>query len=222
MLLPRPLGPTRIPTIVEIVAGMGGNRTHQAPYDATSVLKTERDTSPDSLPTYYGCNIVSVTLRVPFDGFAEAIKRFGGGTVAYVEAQGTQTVLTASMAGSCIVSVAHLSVDRTMEKLQQQGIQCAPGRWIVDGSEEFGVAAPFVAAVAYKTDEDRPGLWVDAYEQAPNDMDVLRAMYEEFTATGQVGEMDFESFLNEVKATVVVVSPEQLAQYAEEKATPPA
>jgi len=163
-----------------------------------------------------------MTLRVPFDGFADAVRQFGEGVVAYVEAEGAYCVVTAAHRGDRLVSRAPLSVERAMAKLREAGLEPRVGRWVED--EEVGDhgATPFVAAVAYRTDEDKPGVWVDAFAELPTEVDALRAMYDEFTATGQVAEIDFEKFVTDIRATVVVVTPTELAEYVDAKSTPSA
>jgi len=48
----------------------------------------------------------------------------------------------------------------------------------------------------YATPE-RPGIWIDAFPEAPSQMQVLRNMYEEFTETGEVSCVCFRGVLKD-------------------------
>jgi hypothetical protein len=46
---------------------------------------------------------------------------------------------------------------------------------------------------------------------------VLKAMYDEFRATGEVDEVPFEEFVQLANATVVIVSPVEIESFLKQK-----
>jgi hypothetical protein len=108
--------------------------------------------------------------------------------------------------------------------LERQGLAAWNGAWAVDGSIEDEVGPPLpahVAAVAYRTSEDRPGLWMDAFEGAPSEVAVLEAMYDEFVKSGQIDPLPFDAFIEKAKVNVVILSPDEQAAFVTQKKTEP-
>lgn len=135
-------------------------------------------------------------------------------------------MVTAASADSAtvVVSVTRESVEQARTQLERQGLAIWNGAWAVDGSIEDELAPPFpahVAAVAYRTSEDRPGLWVDAFEGAPSEVAVLEAMYDEFVKSGQVDPLPFEAFIEKAKVNVVILSPDEQAAFVTQKKSEP-
>jgi hypothetical protein len=166
-----------------------------------------------------------VTLQVPFDRFAEALRGHFGGDEAFVSAHPEGAVVTAANPGrtGALAAVAPFPPDEARRRLEEAGLRVSEGEWIADGALR-SLARPqeglYVAAVAYPTDEGRPGLWVDAFDRPPTETEAIQAMYREFVATGEIPTVvGFEEFLRLVSATVVVVGPDELLAYSGRKAT---
>lgn len=162
-----------------------------------------------------------MTLNVDFDHFAEAVKRHLATKIAYVCRRESRTIVAAAdpaanLIVSCSVKQEFASVKATLEKA---GLEVAQGAWD-DGTESStnGLEArPFVAAVAYASDDEMPGVWVDAYATLPTQALVLKALYEEFRQTGEVGDVSFEEFVRQANPNVVIVSPQEIDTFLEEK-----
>ncbi len=154
-----------------------------------------------------------MVLTVPFEGFADALKSHPGAKVAYVTTHGSRTVVTAAdpQTGAIVRCHAQGSAAEVKATLEKAGVTVQVGIW-GDRSEDPG--ALWVAAVAYKSEEDTPGLWVDTYESKPTTGQVLSEFYEEFRETGEVGDVSMEEFIRLADPNVVVLSPEEQAAFA--------
>lgn len=160
-----------------------------------------------------------MTLRVDLENFPAAVRRHLGQGPVYVCALGPGSVVTAGDPKTGTVVFAHTrrSVDDTQAILIGAGFEVEHGRWMTDGGEEDFPPTPYVAAVAYKSREGVSGVWVDAFLDVPSQTRVLRAMYDELRTTGEVGDVSFDTFVRLAAPTVAVVSPEDLAKFAEQK-----
>ncbi len=163
-----------------------------------------------------------MTLQVSFEEFAETVKRVLGGKEAYVAPQETGAVATAGCAEKAIV-VAAISLnppDQAAEALKASGLKVFNGTWLT-GEEilaHLGIQTDtFVAAVAYKSGDDKAGVWIDAYPELPTQMTVLKTMYDEFRETGEMDDVLFEEFIQLANPNVVIVSPSQLQSFLKQK-----
>jgi len=161
-------------------------------------------------------------LRVDFADFPEAIRRELGHSTAYVRATSAGTVVTGGLATAHIVVVAeaHLSVEETRDVLKAAGLVVHNGVWCGDEDLlEASAAAEelHVAAIAYKSVDATPGIWVDAFPFEPTPVQALRAMYDEFTENGEVHEVTFDEFVRMAQPNLVTVSPAEIAGFARSK-----
>lgn len=163
-----------------------------------------------------------MTLQVSFEEFGGTAKRLTGASEAYVAAHEAGAIVTAGSPEKSLVLAAltPLSPGAAQSELESQGLNVFPGHWLT----EEPIAAPnapptqfYVAAVGYRSSEDRPGVWVDAYDELPTQVGVLKAMYEEFRATGQVDEVGFDEFVQMAACNVIIVSPTELESYRRAK-----
>jgi hypothetical protein len=109
-------------------------------------------------------------------------------------------------------SLSALPFAEVADALQGAGIEVKKGAW----GERAEGGALWVAAVAYKSAEDTPGVWVDTYESKPSTGQVLAELYEEFRQTGEVGDVSLEEFIRLSDPNVVVLSPEEQAEFAQQ------
>ena len=161
-------------------------------------------------------------LRVEFDQFPETVKRLLPNAQAYVAGQGSGALATAAdlKSGVLVVSSVVSTAEEASAQLKQAGLEVFQGQWSLDdgGLEGQGVAT-FVAAVAYVSEDAKPGLWLDAYPAEPTLAQVMRGMYDEFVANGEVGEeVSLEEFIRLANPNVLIVPPEHLAKYVGAKA----
>lgn len=159
-----------------------------------------------------------MTLEVPFEEFAKAAKRLTVGRVAFVTTEGSGTRVTAAdpLRGIRVVAHGALSIKSAEEKLRADGFEVEHGRWIPDEAQA-GESEPHVVAVAYRTSGTQPGLWVDAFPNTPTPVQAIRALYDEFSSTGEIAEVPFEEFVRLAEPTVVIVSPSELRSFAASK-----
>ncbi|MCH7904467.1 MAG: hypothetical protein IH944_07860 [Armatimonadetes bacterium] len=155
-----------------------------------------------------------MVLTVDFDGFAAATKSLTGANQAFVSPMGNGCSLTSAGTekGLIVRSTTPLSMADAITQLKTAGIAVERGAWS-EGSTDAQQDL-WVAAVAYKSGEDSPGLWVSTYQEKPTTGEVLAALYEEFRETGDVGELPLEEFLRLAEPNVVILSPDQLWEFA--------
>ncbi len=154
-----------------------------------------------------------MVLTVPFEGFIAAAKSHGGGKTAFVSTYGSQTVVTAfdTASGTIVRSHAREPLANVRQKLEKGGLTVQEGHW---GDRSEDPAALWVAAVAYKSGEGSPGLWVDTYEDEPSKGHVLQLMYEEFRESGEAHDVPLDEFIEQASPNVVILSPDQQAEFA--------
>ena len=163
-----------------------------------------------------------MTLQVSFDQFAETVKRLLNQQEAFVTAHNSGTLVTAAKAEKSMVvaSISSEDVEATTQKLKESDMAVYSGTWLTP--EELMAPATaqrdvFIAAVAYRSGADKPGLWVDAYTNLPSQIAVLRAMYDEFRETGEVDDVTFEEFVQIAGANVVVLTPTDIDGFIRQK-----
>jgi hypothetical protein len=163
-----------------------------------------------------------MTLQVPIDGFVNAVEHIAGIKEVFVLAHPSGSVVTcaAPTRNVHIVCVCHLKPDQTKERLTSQGLTVNEGIWSEDGQisiEADPLVSAYVAGVSYVSSEHMPGVWIDAYPEQPNHVQVLRAMYDEFRQTGELDEVTFEEFIRLSNPNVVVLSMAELRGFMEAK-----
>jgi len=165
-----------------------------------------------------------MTLQVPYDQFAETARRVLSVKEAYVTRHGSASLVTAGWpsARAVVASLASKTSDQVKKDLSEKGFAVFDGAWSAEGLTDLGDACQaeaHIAAVAYASEDGRPGIWVDAYDSSPSPAQVLKGMYEEFRGTGETADVSFEEFVRLANANVVLVSPSQIRAYLQDKAT---
>ena len=154
-----------------------------------------------------------MVLTVPIDDFAEAVKRHTSGNDAYLAVVGGRTVATAIESDKALLvrSETDETVESTNQRLTSAGMKVLKGHWgdpSQDKTEQY-----WIGAVAYKSAEDTPGLWVHAFATKPSTGQVLAALYDEFRDSGDIGEVPLEEFIRLADPNVVVLSPEEQTDF---------
>ena len=167
----------------------------------------------------------TMTLQVDFEHFVAAIQRHLSTKFVYVCQHESRTLLTAADPEKAfvIVSRTRTSAEDAHATLKEAGLETAEGMWRNDvGSygESFD-GFPFIAAVSYDSEDEMPGVWVDAYPEMPTQAMVLKALFDEFRQTGEVGEVSFEEFVRQANPNVVIVSPTEVASFLDAKSETP-
>lgn len=157
-------------------------------------------------------------LRVDKQNFADEVKSRLAVNEVYVQPRGRRTEVTASKPGAGLVIASKFpeSVTLATRTLEEAGFVVREGLW-ADSIEdlEHDERTPFVLAVAYKSENGAPGIWVDADHYERSHGEVLRRMFEEFVENGEVKETTFDEFVNAISANVVVLSPHEIESFAE-------
>ena len=162
-----------------------------------------------------------MTLEVPFGDFVETLKRFGGFNSAYLARHSRGTLVTAAKPSEnfVIASVNLGTLEQTRSALESQGCNCHPGSWFDPESPAMATSHidTYIAAVAYTTAEPQPGVWLDAFDALPTQVQVLRSLFDEFRETGDLGDVSFEEFVNKANPTVAIISPTEIQGFIEAK-----
>lgn len=161
-----------------------------------------------------------MTLRVPYSDFVAAATRFEV-REAYIIAKHGATEVSSVMksSGRILFSRTDTPLEDVRAQLSEGGLHVFNGAWSIDPPEDEPclAAETFIAAVAYVSSETMPGVWVDAYPWQPTQVQVLRAMYDEFRSTGEVAEIPFEEFIRLASPNVAIVSPLEVEGFIESK-----
>ena len=162
-----------------------------------------------------------MTLNVPFDHFSKTVDRVLGTKDAYIQPVAKGCLITAGgEKGYVVASHSKYSKVTVKTKLEQCGMTAFDGFWTLNGASEIpenGGADAYLAAVAYKTGEPSPGVWVNAFATCPTQVQVLRALYDEFRETGEIGDVSFEEFVRLSEPNVVIVTPNEVQSFLEKK-----
>ena len=163
-----------------------------------------------------------MTLEVPFVEYVATVRRVLPGAEVYIARHASGTLVTAAdpAQNTVVACVVSSNLDTTRKQLESAGVECHPGSWFDPESPAMAATHTdvFVGAVAYKTGESAPGIWVDAYDALPTQIAVLRRMFEEFRETGELDDVTFEEFTKHAEPTVAIVSPAELHSFIEDKA----
>lgn len=158
-------------------------------------------------------------MHVDFEHIAEEVKRHGYKPWAYVSRDRNTTLVTVGSPESRTVVQAEttLGPEEAKKLLTEQGLLVAPGRWVPDPfAGELHIAQPiWVTAVAYRTQDEKPGLWVDASRSELSVGDVLRDFYEEMGTETDLSTTSLDEFIVLTNPNVVVLGPDQLAAFAD-------
>lgn len=161
-----------------------------------------------------------MVLQVPFDDFARACQNLVETKSVFLKRSPGGSVVTAAdpAKGFLLASVTPFPVATAGDLLSQQGFEVFRGQWSAEG--ELDLAGPeadqaYIGAVAYRTTSHKPGLWIEAFPHEPTEVQVLRAMFDEFRGNGEVEEITFEEFLRELEVNVVVLTPGQVQRFLE-------
>lgn len=162
-----------------------------------------------------------MTLHVDLESFAAETKRHTGGQLAYISRMENKTHVTAASPATKIVVSAStkLSLEETKLMLKEQGLEVVQGVWDEAGSASADSLGqlPYIAAIAYKSGEEMPGIWVDAYSEPPSPATALKGIYDEFRETGEVGDISFEEFVRLANPNIAILQPTDIERFLGQK-----
>jgi len=161
-----------------------------------------------------------MVLTVPFNDYPTVVKRLELLDV-FVATHNKHTVMSAVdlKKNVLVTSTSELSVVDVKSQLESTGLHVFSGQWSDQGLSQHqnGVQDAYVAAVAFRSRESMPGLWVDAFPTMPTPQIVLRSMYDEFRANDEIGKVTYEEFIKFAHPNVVILNPSEVATFLAQK-----
>ncbi len=154
-----------------------------------------------------------LVLDVEFEAFFEEAKLRMPGERIYLARRSGRTWLTAASgpAGVLLRASTDRSLAQVEESVRVRNVDFAIGQWSADGQlEEFRSFDAVIAGVAYRSEESKPGLWLDAFPDEPSVQEVLTSFYNELTQSGDAGDISFEDFLRLASPNVVILRGEEI------------
>lgn len=165
-----------------------------------------------------------MVLSIAFDQFTLVGQKLQICPSVCVRPYGSGSIVTGAnpTTGVIISSIVRFPVDEAKQRLQADRWETLDGQWSTEAVElqEQTTAELTVGAVAYNSRDTKPGLWVDAFTEPQNQTQVLRAMYDELTANGELGDVSFEEFIRLANPNVVILSPSDLTRFALQRSQP--
>lgn len=150
-----------------------------------------------------------MVIEVAEADFPQMLRAWGG-SAAVVEPYGSGSRASAPVPGGWLCASSDHTPDVFSQRLTDAGVQAALGAvrsgWL-DHRPEI-----WVSAVAYRSRESTPGLWVDASTEEPDREDVLEKFYAEMTADGSAGAISYERFMEMAQPNVVIARSGELEQ----------
>ena len=155
-----------------------------------------------------------MTLRVPFDGFVEAVRRNLSTHDAYVHSDNARVIVSAGQGDKkmVVVASAQMTVEEAKNQLHGEGLHVFEGLWSIGDDLEL-MEMPYLGAVSYRANKEKTGVWLEAYPELPSETRVLQDLYEEFRESGELGDINFDQFEVSSQASVVLLSPNQLESF---------
>lgn len=161
-----------------------------------------------------------LTLDVGLDRFVEEVKRRLPKETVYLSCHRKEIRLTAASPDGQLLIRSRTDTSRgdLQKRLDAEKILCAEGSWTAGTSTEVEPAADaYIAAVAYQSSEIKPGVWMDAYPAEPTVQEILKTLFDEFLANGEVADISFEDFLRLATPNVVVLRPDEVRYHLSQK-----
>lgn len=159
-----------------------------------------------------------MTLSVPFEQFAREVTQRLPKQPAYLRWKNGRLHASAGdpAVPLLVVSEGTLSLADAEHQLAAAGIEVRRGHWgDVDPTDDSPI---WLGVVAYRSDEAKPGLWVEAFTVEPSSALVVETMLEEFRRQGLVGDLTLDQFIAKADLHAMVFAPEQLAAMAAREA----
>jgi hypothetical protein len=162
-----------------------------------------------------------MVLTVPYDEFPEAVKRIEAREIFVSEKKGACLVTAANPQKDVIVAATtSSSFEEAKAALETKTVTVFRGEWSGDDVAEYengNGETTYIAAVAYRSNESMPGLWVDAFPTMPTPQIVLKSLYDEFRDNSEIGNVSYEEFIGSAHPNVVILSPSEIATYLKQK-----
>jgi hypothetical protein len=150
-----------------------------------------------------------MVIAVAEEDFPQMLRAWGG-SAAVVEPFGSGSRASSPVPGGWLCAESALSPLEFCQALTGDGVHATVGSvrsgWLDHRPEVW------VSAVAYRSRESAPGLWVDASAHEPQREEVLEKFYFEMTADGSAGAISYERFMEMAQPNVVIARSGDLEQ----------
>lgn len=162
-----------------------------------------------------------MTLRLEFNDFLEEANSRSTGNKVFASGRGHDWTLTAAVPAENLILTTRSSLDyeTLADRVAKAGLNLRQGSWTE--SEDAGggssSGAFCIAAVAYRSSETKPGLWVEAFPNKPTTADVLNAIFQEFTDQGDIRSLSLEQFIRISEPNVVILEPHEIDAFLAKK-----
>ncbi len=161
-----------------------------------------------------------MVLTVPFEDYASVAKRLALVDVFVAERNSHTHISAVDIQKQVLVTAAsELPLKEVTKKLESTGLHVFPGQWSDQdqGGNGGTNCEAFVAAVAYRSRESMPGLWMDAFPTMPTPQIVLRAMFDEFRSNDEIGNVTYEEFIKLAHPNVLILNPSEITTFVTSK-----
>ncbi len=156
-------------------------------------------------------------LQVPWNQFFDEVKaKVGPSAKIYLVYKDGQTIATASEPRLSFVIRSRTSKSNAdiLSEITQANLTTATGEWMTNGDSTES-SEVCLAAVAYVSKDETPGLWVEAFPFTPDVSDVLRRMIAEFESEGALRNITSEEFRAMAKPNVVILTQPEIKALVE-------
>lgn len=163
-------------------------------------------------------------LKVEYSAFADAVKKHLPESPIYLSREIGRVIVSAADPNHDLMILSHTAspISTVRNQLQEHGLTTESGRWMSDAAEHDSEQAEiYVAAVAYRSSEAKPGLWVDIFPTKPTTSDVMQAFYEEFSLEGIGTNLTLDQFIKLCEPNIVVLDPTEISSFLAKKLVVP-
>lgn len=159
-----------------------------------------------------------MVLQVEFSSLGEEAKKHHIKPFVYLSHSGSRCIATLADPTLRLViqGESQLGLEEARKELGDQGLNVSEGRWVPDplAGELQIQESIWVAAVSYRSTEEKPGLWVHAYRGEPSVGDVIKLFHVEMSHEAGLVNVALEDFLAAAEPNVVVIGPDQMEAFA--------
>ena len=160
-----------------------------------------------------------MVLHVEFLHLAEEARRYELKPWVYLSSTGGRSIATMGDARSNTLLQAETNAgfESAQTQLTDQGLLVAHGRWLPDPfAGELQIQEQlWVASIAYRSYEEKPGLWIHAYRGTPSVGDAIKDFYEEMCRESDLDGVSLDEFVESVLPNVVILGPNEMASFAD-------
>ena len=129
----------------------------------------------------------------------------------YVHTDNARIIVSAGQGDKklVVISSTNLPIEDVRSQLHGDGYHVYDGLWSIGDDLEL-LEMPYIGAVSYRANREKTAIWIEAYPDKPTDAKVLVDLFDEFKASGEIGDITFDQFEASAQASVLIMSPSQI------------